>query len=304
MRRSPRVLRARSSGGAVGRLGAALLATVLTIGCGGEPPPQTASSWRHDSLWDDGLAEFATYEVTWSRYGEHYAGRGILVLVKEPWAPDVGVKADTPRPDGFDVLKINHLRDVPTGIYTYHQAASIFLRRDSGALVKLTSSSSEACGITTARLRGDVLETSSYFDGQGDRRTAWPAGAWPWEALPAVLRSYVVAEAPRSIEVFPSLLDSRLPELRSRTWSLTKTRPDAFEVPAGRFDAVSLELRHEDETMTWVFDRAFPHVLLQYRDEEGTEYRLAKVERLPYWNQHQPGGEAWYPASLRDGYSP
>ena len=31
--------------------------------------------------------------------------RALLVLVKEPWAPDLDVKADTPRRDGFDVLK-------------------------------------------------------------------------------------------------------------------------------------------------------------------------------------------------------
>jgi hypothetical protein len=255
-----------------------------------------------NELWDDGNAEFATYEVTWSRYGNLYPGRATLVLVKEPWAVDLGVKADTPRQDGFDVIKLNHLRDVPTGIYTYHQAASIFLKRSTGEMVKLSSSSAEACGLTTAQWRDGYLETHSYFDGQGDRRTKWPAGAWAWEALPAVLRAFVGGEAPGSLEVFTPLLESRLAELRAYTWHLEREPIDAARVPAGEFAAVSITLRRQDETMTWIFDATFPHVLLRYRASDGTEYRLAKVERLPYWSQHQPGGEEWYPAALRDGY--
>ena len=59
------------------------------------------------------------------------------------------------------------MRDVPTGIYTYHQMASVFLRRDSGELRKLSVMSSEGCGISTAHMVGGELETRSYFDGQG-----------------------------------------------------------------------------------------------------------------------------------------
>jgi hypothetical protein len=280
-----------------------MLLPALLGGCRGEPHVADAG-WMQNALWDDGNAEFATYEVTWSRYGGLYPGRAILVLVKEAWAPDLQVKADTPREDGFEVLKLNHLRDVPTGIYTYHQAASVFLKRDSGELVKLASSSTEACGITTAQWRDGVLETHSYFDGQGDRRTTWPEAAWPWEAMPAVLRSFVKGDTPQTIDVFVPLLNSRLPELQAHTWRLTRTSVDRVSVPAGDFAGVSIELRRGDETMTWVFDAAFPHVLLRYQESGGTTYRLAKVERMAYWQQHQPGDQAWYPTALRDGYTP
>ena len=169
-------------------------------------------------------------------------------------------------------------------------------------MVKLSSSSAEACGITTAQWRDGVLETHSYFDGQGDQRTPWPEDAWAWEALPALLRACVTGEVPRSVEVFVPLLQSRLPELRARTWQVARSEGERVQVPAGEFAAVSLTLRAGDETMTWVFDAAFPHVLLRYQASDGTEYRLAKVERLPYWQQQQPGGESWYPPALRDGY--
>src|SRR5215213_7190983 len=68
--------------------------------------PQGDAAWRRAALWDDGKAEFCAYDVTWARYGHRYDGRALLVLVKEPWAPDLNVKADTPRKNGFDVLKL------------------------------------------------------------------------------------------------------------------------------------------------------------------------------------------------------
>src|SRR3954447_22989974 len=149
------------------------------------------AAWRRSPVWDDGRAEVCAYEVTWAHYGRRYDGRALLVLVKEPWAPDLDVKADSPRPDGFDVLKLNHVRDVPTGVYAYHQMASLYTRRDSGALQKLATASSEACGITTAEMVGGRLTTHSYFDGQGDRAASWPADALAEDGLPASLRDYV-----------------------------------------------------------------------------------------------------------------
>jgi len=277
-----------------------IVALALVVSCKGGP--DMPAVWMQDALWDDGNAEFACYAVTWSRYGTSYAGRALLVLVKEPWSPELNVKADTPRPDGFDVLKVNHLRDVPTGIYTYHQAASVFLRRQDAQLVKFITSSTEACGISTSRWHQGVLETHSYFDGQGDHSMTWPEHTWPWEALPALLRGFVDGEAPKSLRVFPSLLQSRFPELREREWKITRHTGESVKVPAGTFGVVEFTLRHGDDVQRFAFDATFPHTLVRYRGEDGTEYRLAKRERLPYWQMHEPGGESWYPPSLRDGY--
>ena len=97
-----------------------------------EPLPASPvgdASWRRDPLWDDGKAELCAYEVLWTRYGNHYPGRALLILVKEPWNDKLDVKADDPAASPFDVLKLNHVRDVATGIYTYHQMASVYLRR-------------------------------------------------------------------------------------------------------------------------------------------------------------------------------
>jgi hypothetical protein len=267
-----------------GNVSAAPLAGRVGAAPGGDP------SWRRSPVWDDGKAELCAYEVTWARYGHHYDGRALLVLVKEPWAPDLDVKADTPRPDGFDVLKLNHARDVPTGIYTYHQMASVFTRRDSGALQKIAAASSEACGISTAEMRGGRLETRSYFDGQGDSSLPWPAGALPEDGLPAALRDYVAGRPPAALKVFPSLLMGRFSKLEPAMYRVAKQETG---------DGVEIRLTSGPSVLTYTFAKESPYHLLRFEREDGTVYRMAKCERLAYWDMHDPGGEAWLPERVR-----
>ncbi len=288
------------------------LAATVALACGllvcspspgAEPAAGSAAedargAWRRAAIWDDGNAEFCAYEVAWRRYGELYDGRALLILVKEPWAPDLDVKADEARPDGFDVLKLNHIRDVATGIYTYHQMASVYLRRDSGELRKLAAMSSEGCGLTTARALDGTLETRSYFDGQGDATRPYPAGALPEDGLPALLRDYLEGEAPREIEVLPTLLAGRLPEPRPVRHRLTRAAASA-EVPAGRFDTIELTLESGERRLAYAFDRRPPHLLVRHERDDGTRYELAKCERIPYWTMNRPGGESWLPESVR-----
>jgi hypothetical protein len=258
-----------------------------------------AANWRTDRIWDDGNAEFCAYTVTWSRYGNLYPGRALLVLVKEPWNPELDVKADTPRADGFEVLKLNHIRDVPTGIYTYHQMASLFWRRDTGALRKIAATSSEACGISTADMTHGTLHTRSYFDGQGDARQPWPADAVPEDGLPVVLRDWVTARPPATLRVVPSLLAGRFGALEPRAFTLQRTDAGTVEVPAGRFRAVLFRLEHEKDWTSYTIETAAPHRLLRLQRSDGTEYRLVKAERIQYWRMHDPGGETWLPPDVR-----
>ena len=259
-----------------------------------------AAAWRQSKLWDDGNAEVCAYEVTWPRYGHQHAGRALLILVKEPWAPDLAVKADTPRADGFDVLKLNHVRDVATGIYTYHQMASVYFRRGNAALEKLAATSSEACGVSTGYLRDGVLELRSYFDGIADRRLDWPRGALPEDALPALLRDWVAGgDLPAELLVFPSLLDARLAAAAPRRMNVTRREVEALAVPGGTFAAVELRLEGEGRSLAYRFDREPPHVLLELEGDDGTRYRMARCGRIRYWEMHDPGGEEWLPATVR-----
>jgi hypothetical protein len=280
--------------GLVARIAAAAPRPVTAAARAGDP------AWRQAAAWDDGAAELCAYEVTWPRYGHSFTGRALLVLVKEPWAPDLDVKADTPRPDGFDVLKLNHIRDVPTGVYTYHQMASVQFRRDDAALVKIAATSSEACGVSTAYLRGGELELRSYFDGLGDRTLPWPAGAVPQDALPALLRDWAgTTPLPEALEVFPSLLDSRLAVAEPRSLRPSRREIADLTVPGGTFPAVEVRLDGAGEWLVYRFRREAPHELLELATSDGTTYRMARCGRERYWEMHDPGGEAWLPPGVR-----
>jgi hypothetical protein len=260
-------------------------------------------AWRLDPLWDDGRAEVCAYRVVWPRYGEERRGSALLILVKEPWAPDLAVKADAPRADGFEVLKLNHVRDVRTGIYEYHQMASVYLDRRRGGLVKMSTTSSEACGITTGEVVDGRLATRSYFDGQGAGEIAYPGGL-PDDGLPALLRELIAGEAPREIEVFPSLLAPRLPELEPRRWRLARREVEAAGVAGvggegATVAAVELRLAAGEEWRRYVFARETPHPLLEFAASDGTAYRVARCERLAYWQRNRPGDEEWLPPDLR-----
>jgi hypothetical protein len=290
-------LPSRSSAGL--RAGVVLAGALACGPAGGQPAgPAGDAGWRLDPRWDDGRAEYCAYRVTWRRYGTLWPGSALLVLVKEPWAPDLDVKADRPRPDGFDVLKLNHVRDVRTGIYAYHQMASVFLDRQRGGVVKLATTSSEACGITTATMTDGRLTAHSYFDGQGERTLAYPGGL-PEDGLPALLRDFVAGEAPPRVAVFPSLLGGRLPPLEAAAWRLRRLPAAPLELPAGTFRAVELRLERGAEWRRYLFDAEPPHPLLALEADDGTRYELARCQRLAYWEHHTPGDEEWLPPELR-----
>ncbi len=250
-------------------------------------PARGDGAWRRAALWNDGKAEFCAYDVTWARYGHRYGGRALLILVKEPWAPNLDVKADRPRRDGFEVMKLNHVRDVATGLYTYHQMASVYTRRDTGALQKLAATSSEACGISTAEMVRGRLDTRSYFDGQGDRAKPWPVEALPEDGLPGSLRDYVAGPAPPTLQVFPTFLTGRFGDLKPVTYNL-----DRKDGPRG---TVEIRLTQPPSALLYVFEKKPPHRLVRFEREDGTVYKMAKCERLKYWEMHEPGDGAWLP---------
>jgi hypothetical protein len=268
----------------------------------------SGADWMQDTIWDDGLAEFAAYDVAWPRYGKLYDGRALLILVKEPWAPDLDVKADRPRPDGFEVLKLNHVRDVATGIYTYHQMSSLFWRRDDGALQKIAATSSEACGISTAQVVDGILNTRSYFDGQGEREQPYSAegsseGILAQDGLAVTLRRYVPESGavPKTLAVFPSLMQARFPPLEPTTYQVERRTVESVGIPAGAQPGVEIRLTASGKTLSYTFSPAPPHVLLRHEQSDGTVYELAKVERIPYWGMSGPGKEEWLPEGTRDG---
>jgi hypothetical protein len=78
-------------------------------------------------------------------------------------------------------------------------------------------------------------------------------------------------------------------------YQVKRSAPATVEVPAGRFQGVAIRLEARGRVSTYEFEAEAPHRLLRFRAHDGTEYRLAKAERLVYWSMHEPGDEAWWP---------
>jgi hypothetical protein len=108
-------------------------------------------------LWNDGNAEVSIYDARDIKYGVPRSSRAVLVVVAEDLLRDRLVKADDPS-GGLPlvrVLKLNHVRSIPTGVYAYQQMLSVFLAADSLDPVKLTVTSHEWCGNSFAEWRMD-----------------------------------------------------------------------------------------------------------------------------------------------------
>jgi hypothetical protein len=247
-------------------------------------------------LWDDGFAEVARYAGTERRYGELRAAELVLITVKEPFDPDLLVKADGARhARTLDAIKLNTILTVPTGVYTYHQMSSAFFDRAAGRLMKLATTSQEWCGITSKILtvRGGraVLRAFSYFGDEAD-------SIHPFEmdddtvvadALPLYLRTLDL-ERPgsRELRLLPRQLSNRttipVPERATATVGTAET----LDVPAGAFEAIPVEVRGSETDVYW-FASSSPHALVRWDRADGGRYELASVLRTDYWDQHAVG---------------
>src|SRR5262245_17634731 len=101
--------------------GLMLLGAAIVLGAASRrrpPAPPFASS----PLWDDGRAEVDAYEASVRRYGVLRSLTAYLIVVKEDFSRTQLVKADPGHApaDLLTVIKLNHVIDYQTGIYTYH----------------------------------------------------------------------------------------------------------------------------------------------------------------------------------------
>lgn len=137
-----------------------LLAVIgMVIGCSSRPDAKTPgpftqyfnSGWAENKLWDDGLAEVATYAAERTIYDKKRSFEYTLITVKEDFNQEFDVKTDDyQRQDLFPVIKVNAFCRISTDNYPYHYLTSSFTgaktllkfiklpaRRRSGAVTPL-----------------------------------------------------------------------------------------------------------------------------------------------------------------------
>ncbi|WP_052732261.1 hypothetical protein [Hymenobacter terrenus] len=288
-----------------------LLASLLSlwlIGCnapekpesGGQVPisaqalqavqPYFDQEWAMRKLWEDGLAEVATYDAERVVYKKKRAFEYVQITVKEEFNQQFNVKTDDyNRNDLFPVMKINQFCQIQTDQYPYHYLTSLFFRRDQPvALYKMTTSSQEWCGNTFKSIVDDGVNFQqtfdSYWDKQGVGHRDLRRDVFLEDALSYTLRSLKFEQLPAFDLVVMDLQQTNQakPPVYYQAHLTTAEAPanDVSE-PAWR---VAVALASGKENVYW-FAKKYPNVLLRQVTWDGRSLQLKSVRRYKYWPQ-------------------
>ena len=287
----------------------ALLGAAWSPASAATAPSFDDAFWKH---WGDGQAEVASYTLIYPRYGAPRAGSAVAIFVTETFSLRERVKSESERccaDHEAPVIKLNLVRDFPTGIYDYNLMTSAFVllqargEARAGDPTKVSFSSQEWCGHVYHHVLFDddrVRSTShSYFEGEADRQESLPRpeggvsedALWLWARglSGPVLRPGEEARVP----VLVSLARVRLQHVPLQWAHATLRRaaaPESIEVPGGTFESDVLSATFDDRAITFWVDRAAPRRIVRWVTSEGERAELVAVERLAYWRMNDPSG--------------
>ena len=252
-----------------------------------------------DQAWHDGKAELASYDLTYTRYGQTRSGTAATVIVTEPFSDAARVKSDRGGPGTFGALKFNIAEDFPTGVYDYNLMTSVFVATEAcgllspGDVAKLSFSSQEWCGhvwqqaaFRPAGAPGTVEQIHhSYFEFEGDAATriAHPQDGFAEDALILWARGLAGPTlAPgESVEIplYRSAAIQRLRHLPAAWDTATLSRDSKTQATA------TIESNRGPRTYTFTLDDT--GMLTKLERSDGYSLKLRGVERMPYWSQNR-----------------
>jgi hypothetical protein len=249
------------------------------------------TDWFQSDLFDRGQAEYTIYDARIVRYREPRDAVVTHVLVKEPWDAKRGVKWGGQGQADFEVIKLNQVLSIPTGIYRYEQMWTGIWKRESGNLLKFSLSHHETCGNTYKQGRIGAngvcrFVYHSYFDGEGDGERSFAlAGSILYDELPLKLR--LLAPQQRSgtyqVRLIPTIIHSRP--------GSTDARPaQVEEIRRGQGEIV-YEVRHAGGADRLIYESQAPFKLLRWEQADGSLLTLRKSLMIDYWNRNRPGDE-------------
>ena len=268
---------------------------LVSVTCNQSPPSYPyatelkTSQWAMNSLWDDGLAEVATYQTSRHVYGIPRVFESILITVKEDFTPQYYVKADFPSAvDSLAVFKLNVISTIPTENYDYHYLTSIFVTRKNPIhLIKLTVASQEWCGNTFKEVRNwnglFQFIFHSYFDGEGDGSLDldFRIGDLLEDQLALTLRSLPFEEGYCwDTRIMDSLVTNRIQPLPQ--WRRAQIRVDGLETLGDR-QTWNVNVQRDGLSQHFWFEETYPHIMVQFTSSDGRELKLKHLSRRKYW---------------------
>ena len=246
-----------------------------------------------NAYWDSGKAEFQVYETSVKKYDVNRDATVKLIMVKEPFDPIRHVKTG-PEEDSVNVIKLNMIQQIPTGIYDYYQMASIFFERSTGRILKYTMSSQDGCGNTFMEYRRregkHLFHYHSYFDDQGDSETILEDGEFTfYDSLPVVLRFRLTQAGEYRLNIMDSLISNKWIPLTIREGLVRNRSEEARKVGGKTYPRVFIsEVRRGGQKDLLVFEAQYPYNLLEWRKADGDEMILNQSHSLYYWLYTQP----------------
>ena len=228
------------------------------------------------------------------RYGSPRQTEVLHILVREPFDLKQFVKPDDwQRPGVIQVLKMNQILHVPTGLYVYQQMHSNFWRVDNARLAKFSLTSNDSCGNTykEARRGGEIFtyQWHTYWDGMADGRenVTLPPNGFFYDELPLRVRTIDFSKPSGDFEIqlAPTIINSKKDNL---VWKPAQVHFESTE------RAIYVTMQHDVGTDRFVLDRDFPYLLRKWDAADGSRLQLKRSLKVDYWNY-----QAWATASAR-----
>lgn len=250
--------------------------------------PYFDQHWAMRKLWEDGLAEVATYDAERVIYKKKRTFEYTQITVKEEFNQQFNVKTDDyQRKDLFSVMKINQFCSIPADEYPYHYLTSLFFRREQPvALFKMASSSQEWCGNTFKSITDDGVNFElwfrSYWDGQGDSSRDLRRDIFLEDALPYTLRALKFDQRPSfDLTVLDLQQTTKVTPPVYYPAHLTTAEAPAPDTPESAW-RVAVTLAPGKENVYW-FAKSYPNILLRQTAWDGRTLRLKSTRRYAYW---------------------
>lgn len=264
-----------------------IILVLISSSCVNTAVKSYAIDFLEDAHWNQGKAEVQIYQAKIKRYGLTRKALVSMIFVKEPFDSKKMVK--TNQKADFNVLKMNYIRKIPTGIYQYYEMASCFFQIPDGSLIKYSQSSQDGCGITyrqfISKEKASTLETFSYFDDQGYSRDSIDSQAVFYDSLPLYLRFYL-DEPNRQINLLPTFLSNKYQKPGIVKADINITSQKVFKIDDQDFtDIYLLKLNYQDKEDLFVFRKKLPHTMLYWKMANGDTLTLAKDYFTSYWEK-------------------
>ena len=243
---------------------------------------------QNDSYWADGKAEFNIYDAQIARYGVPRPCEVLHILVREPMDLKQFVKPENANADAVQVLKLNQILHVPTGLYVYQQMHSNFWRVDNAQLLKFSMTSNDSCGNTFKEARRDAdrfaYEYHTYWDGMagGKDNVAVPANGYFYDELPWLVRTidFQKSSAPFEVQLAGTIINSKKDSV------VFKPAKVSFKSTEREIDVA---VEHAGGTDHFILDRDFPNLLRQWNAADGSRMKMKRSLKVAYWNYNKPG---------------